>query len=156
MSINELSISELQEKMQSGALTSHAITEHFLNRIQTLDHSGPNLRSVVEVNPEARLIAQSLDRERKEGKIHSPLHGIPILLKDNIDTADSMLTTAGSLALIDSRPEHDAFLVSRLRDAGVVILGKGNLSEWANSRGRGYRNEWLDYLSGKCQRYRRY
>jgi amidase len=142
MRIDELSISPLQEKMQSGALTSQDITEHFLNRIQSLDHSGPNLRSVIEVNPEARLIAEALDCERAAGKVRSPLHGIPILLKDNIDTADSMLTTAGSLALIDSRPENDAFLVSSLRAAGAVIFGKGNLSEWANSRGRGAISGW--------------
>jgi amidase len=142
VSIDESSIAALQEKMQSGELTALSVIEHFLKRIDTLDHSGPTLRSVVEVNPEARLIAADLDRERRSGKVLSPLHGIPILLKDNIDTTDSMLTTAGSLALVDSRPEEDAFIVSRIRDAGAVILGKGNLSEWANSRGRGAISGW--------------
>jgi hypothetical protein len=99
-----------------------------------MDKHGPAINSVIELNPDALAIAEALDRERKEGKARGPLHGIPVLIKDNIDTADKMMTTAGSLALADSTPPKDAFVVERLRDAGAVILGKTNLSEWANFR----------------------
>jgi amidase len=140
--LDEMSVAQLQERMAGGDLTSHALTAHFIARIETLDRSGPRLNSVVEVNPDALAIADALDAERSSGRLRGPLHGIPILLKDNIDTADRMLTTAGSLALLDSRPERDAFIVTRLREAGVVILGKTNLSEWANFRSTRSSSGW--------------
>lgn len=128
----EITIAELQAQMRVGKISSRRLTEMYLERIKHLDSK---LKSVIEVNPEAVAIAEQLDRERKRGKIRSALHGIPILVKDNIDTADKMLTTAGSLALVDApTPKHDAFVVQRLRKAGAVIIGKTNLSEWANFR----------------------
>jgi amidase len=132
--MEELSISDLQASMQSGALTSRQVVEGYLERIASIDRAGPRLNAVIELNPDALEIADGLDRERKQGGIHGPLHGIPILLKDNIDTADKMMTTAGSLALEGHIAVQDAFLVDRLRQAGAVILGKANLSEWANFR----------------------
>ena len=128
----EVTIADLQAKMRSGTLTSKRIVEMYLERIKILD---PKTRSVIEINPDAIVIAERLDAERKRGKVRSMLHGVPILIKDNIDTADKMLTTAGSLALVDApRPKEDAFVVQQLRKAGAVILGKTNLSEWANFR----------------------
>jgi amidase len=128
----EITINELQAKMRSGALTSRRIVEMYIERIRQID---PKLRSVIEVNPDALAIADQLDRERRRGKVRSMLHGVPILIKDNIDTADKMLTTAGSLALVDAPvPRKDAFIVERMRKAGAVLLGKTNLSEWANFR----------------------
>ena len=128
----EVTIAELQAKMRAGQLTSRRIVEMYIARIREID---PKLRSVIEVNPDALVIADQLDRERKRKKVRSMLHGIPILIKDNIDTADKMLTTAGSLALVDAPlPREDAFVVQQLRKAGAVILGKTNLSEWANFR----------------------
>ena len=132
--MEELSISDLQASMQSGALTSRQVVEGYLERIASIDRASPRLNAVIELNPDALEIADGLDRERKQGGIHGPLHGIPILLKDNIDTADKMMTTAGSLALEGHIAVQDAFLVDRLRQAGAVILGKANLSEWANFR----------------------
>jgi amidase len=130
--IVELTIADAQARMASGKLTSRRLVEMYLERIKEID---VKLRSVIEVNPDALAIADQLDRERKRGKNRGPLHGIPILIKDNIDTADKMLTTAGSLALVDAPvPKHDAFVVGRLRKAGAVIIGKTNLSEWANFR----------------------
>ncbi len=129
----EATVAELQQKMQSGALSSHALTQAYLDRIAAIDASGPGLNSVIELNPDALKDADALDAERKAGKTRGPLHGIPILLKDNID-ATPMVNSAGSLALADNRPTADAFLVARLRAAGAVILGKTNLSEWANFR----------------------
>ena len=130
--INEITIAELQAKMKSGELTSRRITEMYLERIREID---PKLRSVIETNPDALQIADEMDKERKKGKMRSMLHGVPVLIKDNIDTADRMKTTAGSLALIDApTPERDAFIAERLRKAGAVIIGKTNLSEWANFR----------------------
>lgn len=130
--LNEITIAELQAKMKSGELTARRIAEMYIERIKAID---PKLRSVVEVNPDALKIADKLDKERKKGKIRSILHGIPILIKDNIDTADQMKTTAGSLALMDAPPpKKDAFVAEKLREAGAVILGKTNLSEWANFR----------------------
>jgi len=129
---NEITIAELQAKMKSGELTARRIAEMYIERIKAID---PKLRSVVEINAEALKIADELDKERKKGKIRSILHGIPILIKDNIDTADQMKTTAGSLALVDAPvPKRDAFVAEKLRKAGAVILGKTNLSEWANFR----------------------
>ena len=136
----EVTIAELQARMRSGRLTARRLAEMYLERIRVVDS---RTRSVVEINPDALAIADQLDRERKNGRTRSMLHGIPILLKDNIDTADRMLTTAGSLALIDApRPKRDAYVVERLRKAGVVILGKTNLSEWANFRGQRSISGW--------------
>ncbi|CAN5266885.1 amidase [soil metagenome] len=136
----EASIAELQAKMRSGQLTAKRLTEMYIERIKQID---TKTRSVVEINPDALAIADQLDKERKRGKVRSPMHGIPILIKDNIDTADQMLTTAGSLALVDApRPKNDAFVVERLRKAGAVILGKTNLSEWANFRGQRSISGW--------------
>ena len=118
--------------MQGGRLTSLRLTERFLERVEAYDRSGPRLNAVLEVNPEAREIAQALDRERASGGSRGPLHGIPIFLKDNIATADRLHTSAGSLALKDCIAPRDAFLVTRLREAGAVILGKANMTEWAN------------------------
>ena len=140
--LDEATISDLGEAMGSGKLTARAIAEKYLARIEAIDRRGPALRSVIELNPEALGIADALDRERKEKGPRGPLHGIPILLKDNIDTADRMSTTAGSLALVGARPPKDAFLVSRLREAGAVLLGKTNLSEWANIRSSHSTSGW--------------
>src|SRR5436190_798812 len=128
----EKSIPELQAAMASGELTSKDLVEGYLGRIQSLN---PLLHSVIEANPDAILIAQRLDDERRSGRVRGPLHGIPILVKDNIATDDKMLTTAGSLALVNSRVPADAVIIHRLREAGAVILGKANLGEWANFRG---------------------
>jgi len=128
----EVTIPELQAKMKSGVLTSRRLVEMYLERIKQVD---TKTRSVLELNPNALAIADQMDKERKKGKLRSPLHGIPVLIKDNIDTADKMHTTAGSLALLDApTPKQDAFVAARLRKAGAVILGKTNLSEWANFR----------------------
>lgn len=132
--MEEYSILELGEKFASGEITAHSLTEDYLQRIESIDKSGPRLNSVIEINPDALDIAEKRDQERKAGKIRGPLHGIPILIKDNIDTRDKMQTTAGSLALEGSHARRDAFLVKRLRSSGAVILGKTNLSEWANFR----------------------
>src|SRR5215467_6404122 len=135
--LEEATISELQAAMDSGQFTARRLAEMYLERIQALDKSGPTLNSILEVNPAVLEIANALDQERQARGPRGPLHGIPLLLKDNIATADRMQTTAGSLALLGSRPPRDAFVVSRLRDAGAVILGKTNLSEWANFRSAG-------------------
>jgi amidase len=130
----ELSIADLQEGIKSGKWTARSLTQMYLERIKRIDREGPALRSVIEVNPDALALADALDRERKDRGPRGPLHGIPVLIKDNIDTADRMATTAGSLALVGARPPRDAFLVARLRQAGALLLGKTNLSEWANAR----------------------
>jgi amidase len=132
--LNEESISSLQEKMTSGKYSSGQITQLYLDRIAAIDKKGPMLNAVIELNPDAMAIAKSLDDERKAGKTRGPLHGIPILIKDNIDTADKMQTTAGALAMEGNHASKDAGVVKKLREAGVVILGKTNLSEWANFR----------------------
>ncbi len=138
--LEQADVSTLQAAMSQGSLTAVALTEHYLARIAELD---PQLRAVLEVNPEALSIAAALDAERAAGTVRSPLHGIPVLLKDNIDTADQMHTTAGSLALLDApTPQRDAFLVTRLREAGAVILGKTNMSEWANFRSTNASSGW--------------
>ena len=128
--------------MQSGRLTARAITEKYLARIEKVDKHGPAVNSVIEVNPEALAIADKLDRERQAKGPRGPLHGIPVLIKDNIATRDRMMTTAGSLALVGARPPKDAFVVKRLREAGAVILGKANLSEWANIRSSHSTSGW--------------
>ena len=140
--LNEVTIAQLQEKMSSGALSSIEITQKYLNRIEQIDKKGPELRAVIEINPEALDIARLLDEERKSGKIRSPLHGIPVLIKDNIDTGDKMQTSAGSLALTGSPAPDDAFIVKKLREAGAVLLGKTNLSEWANFRSTKSSSGW--------------
>ena len=140
--IQERSVAELQSAMQRGELTSHALVQQYLERIESLDQRGPTLRHVLETNPEAFAIADALDAERRAGRTRGPLHGIPVLVKDNIDTADRMTTTAGSLALAGSRPSRDAFVVERLRASGAVILGKTNLSEWANFRSSHSSSGW--------------
>jgi amidase len=132
--LSELTVAELQEGIRSGKFTAHSLTEKYLARIEAIDRNGPTLRSVIELNPDALAIADALDAERKQKGPRGPLHGIPILIKDNIATADRMETTAGSLALVGSKPPHDAFVAKKLRDAGAVLLGKTNLSEWANIR----------------------
>ena len=140
--LNELTVAQLQDAMTSGRYTARRIAELYLQRIQQIDRSGPTLRSVIEVNPDALAIADALDGERRTRGVRGPLHGIPILIKDNIDTADKMMTTAGSLALEGSIAARDAFVVERLRAAGVVILGKANLSEWANFRSSRSTSGW--------------
>ena len=132
--LNELTIDELQKRMQTGELTSRSITEMYLKRIQAIDKNGVALNSVIEVNPDAISIAEAMDKERKQENVRSAMHGIPVLIKDNIDSGDKMMTTAGALALEGNRAKKDAFIISRLRDAGAVLIGKTNLSEWANFR----------------------
>ncbi|SOD93164.1 amidase [Spirosoma fluviale] len=140
--LNEATITELQQKMESGQYSSAAITQLYLDRIQAIDKQGPGLNSVIELNPDALSIANTMDQERKAGKLRGPLHGIPILLKDNIDTGDQMMTTAGALALEGHKAAKDAFVAKKLRDAGAVILGKTNLSEWANFRSTRSSSGW--------------
>ena len=142
--LDELTIDDLQQAMQSGKYSSRSLTEKYLARIQEIDKGGPRINSVIEVNPEALEIAEALDRERKDKDkgARGPLHGIPLLIKDNIDTADRMNTTAGSLALLGSTPPSDAFVAGQLRKAGAVILGKTNLSEWANIRSSHSTSGW--------------
>ena len=128
--------------MTAGKETSESLVKLYLERIDRIDRGGPALNAIIQTNPDALAIARELDRERKEKGPRGPLHGIPILIKDNIDTADRMATTAGSLALLGSKPAEDAFVVERLREAGAVILGKTNLSEWANFRSTRSTSGW--------------
>jgi amidase len=140
--VEERSVAEWQAALARGELTSRQLVERYLQRIESLDAQGPKLRAVLETNPEALDIAATLDAERRAGKLRGPLHGIPILVKDNIDTADRMHTTAGSEALAADRPSRDAFIVERLRAAGAIVLGKTNLSEWANFRSTHSSSGW--------------
>ena len=140
--LEEITITELQEAMKSGRWTARGIAQSYLGRIDTLDKNGPTLNSIIELNPDALAIADAMDRERKAGHVRGPLHGIPIVIKDNIDTADRMRTSAGSLALAENIAARDAFIVARLREAGAVILGKTNLSEWANFRSTHSTSGW--------------
>jgi amidase len=140
--LTENDIDQLQDYMHSGKYTSRRITELYLERIKNFDKQGPGVNSVIEINPEALSIADLMDHERKSGKIRSRMHGIPILIKDNIDTSDKMHTTAGSLALAESIALKDAYIVSKLRDSGAVLLGKTNLSEWANIRSSHSTSGW--------------
>ena len=142
MILPEWTISDLQEGMESGELTARRLVELYTERISEIDKEGPYINSVIELNPDALEIADTLDAERKAGKVRGSLHGIPILLKDNIDTADRMQTTAGSLALEGHIAAKDAFIVKQLRKAGALILGKTNLSEWANFRGKHSVSGW--------------
>lgn len=132
--LDEVTVLDLQAAMRTGRYTARSIAEAYLDRIAAVDSAGPCIRSVLEVNPDALKIADQMDGERRAGRVRSNMHGIPVVIKDNIDTADQMQTTAGSVALVGQRPKQDAFLVGRLREAGAVILGKTNLSEWANFR----------------------
>jgi amidase len=146
----ELTFADLQARMAAGTDTARSLVAKYRQRIEALDQKGPMLRSVLELNPEADAIADQLDAERKAGKVRGPLHGIPILVKDNVDTGDKMTTTAGSLALEGSHAEKDAFVVARLRTAGAIILGKANLSEWANFRGKASSSGWSG-RGGQCR-----
>ena len=138
---DEATVADLQARMAAGTLDSRSLTRAYLDRIAAIDKAGPSINAVIELNPDAMAEAEARDAERKAGKPRGPLHGIPVLLKDNID-AVPMVNSAGSLALADNRPRHDAFLVQRLRDAGAVILGKTNLSEWANFRSSHASSGW--------------
>jgi amidase len=140
--LDENTISGLQEKLNAGTFTSKSITQLYLDRIAAVDKAGPSLNAVVEINPDALKIAGEMDEERKNKKIRGPLHGIPVLIKENIDTADQMQTTAGALALAGNKASKDAHLVKLLRDAGAVLLGKTNLSEWANFRSSRSSSGW--------------
>ncbi len=140
--LDEITFTALADGMKSGQYTSRAITEKYLERIKNIDASGPTLRAVIETNPDALQIADELDKERTAKGPRGPLHGIPILIKDNIDTADKMMTTAGSLALVGARPPKDSYVAQKLRAAGAVILGKTNPSEWANIRSSHATSGW--------------
>jgi amidase len=140
--LNEVTIDILQQKMQSKVYTSRSIAELYLKRINDIDKNGPAINSVIELNPDALSIADAMDKERASGKLRGPLHGIPILIKDNISTGDKMHTTAGALAIADNIYKEDAFIVKKLREAGAVILGKTNLSEWANFRSTHSTSAW--------------
>lgn len=140
--MQEWSISELGSKLASGQLTSRQLAEMYLSRIAMVDEGEDGINAIIEINPDALVIAENLDEERKAGNVRGPLHGIPVLIKDNIDTFDRMSTTAGSLALEGSVALQDASLVKKLRDAGALILGKTNLSEWANFRGTRSTSGW--------------
>ncbi|MDB5031672.1 amidase [Mucilaginibacter sp.] len=140
--LNEITIDILQQKMHSGEYTSSSITQLYLDRIAAIDKDGPKLNAVIEVNKDAMNMAFAMDKERKQHKVRGPLHGIPVLIKDNINTGDNMHTTAGALALADNFAPQDAFIVHQLRAAGAVILGKTNLSEWANFRSTRSTSGW--------------
>ena len=140
--LDEITVTGLQQAMQSGRLTARSIAEKYLARIEAADKHGPSVNSVIEINPEALDIAEKLDRERKARGPRGPLHGIPVLIKDNIATRDRMMTTAGSLALVGARAPKDSFVAKKLREAGAVILGKTNLSEWANIRSSHSTSGW--------------
>ena len=138
----ESTIADLQRMFKEGKASVRSVTELYLSRIEAVDQSGVGLNSVIELNPDALKIADMLDGEMKSGKLRGPLHGVPVLIKDNIDTADRMMNTAGSLALEGNYPERDAYIISQLRAAGAVILGKTNLSEWANFRSNQSSSGW--------------
>src|SRR6266849_4806635 len=140
--LEEATISDLQAAMKSGQETAASLTKKYLQRIAHIDRSGPALNAVIEINPEALAIARALDKERKAEGSRGLLHGVPILLKDNLDTGDRMMTTAGSLALVGSHAPRDSFVAQKLRAAGAVILGKTNLSEWANFRSSRSTSGW--------------
>jgi len=140
--LDETTISDLQDKMKSGTLTSKEIAQWYLKKIEQIDKSGPFLNSVIEINADAITIAEAMDAERKKGKVRSALHGIPVLIKDNINSGDKMMTTAGSLALVGNYASKDAFIIGLLREAGAVLLGKTNLSEFANFRSTHSTSGW--------------
>jgi len=138
----EYTIRDLQDLMSAGTYTAQSLTQMYLERIELLDKQGPALNAIIELNPDALDIAAALDTERSSGQLRGSLHGVPVLLKDNFDTADKMMTTAGSLALVGSNPPRDSFVAHKLRDAGAIILGKTNLSEWANFRSTHSSSGW--------------
>jgi amidase len=140
--LDELTITDLQAGMKARRFSARSLVEKYSRRIEEIDKHGPAINSVIELNPDALSIADQLDQERKAKGPRSPLHGVPVLIKDNIDTADRMMTTAGSLALVGSRPAKDSFVAEKLRAAGAVILGKTNLSEWANIRSSHSTSGW--------------
>ncbi len=140
--LDEITIADLQDGMKSGKFTARSLVEKYSARIAEIDKQGPAINSILELNPDALAIADSLDQERKAKGARGPMHGIPVLIKDNIDTADQMMTTAGSLALVGSKPQQDSFVAQKLRSAGAVILGKTNLSEWANIRSSHSTSGW--------------
>ncbi|HEX9458741.1 MAG TPA: amidase [Thermoanaerobaculia bacterium] len=140
--LEEITLGALQDGMASGRWTARTIAEGYLGRIDAIDKRGPAINTIIELNPEALAIADAMDRERKAGHVRGPLHGIPVVIKDNIDTADRMATSAGSLALAENHAARDAFVAARLREAGAVILGKTNLSEWANFRSTHSTSGW--------------
>jgi amidase len=148
--LEEATIAELQAAMQSGRHTARSLAEAYLARIDSVDRAGPTLTSVIEVNPDTLAIAEVLDAERKAGRKRGPLHGIPVVIKDNIATKDRMMTTAGSLALVGAKAPRDSFVVEQLRRAGAVILGKTNLSEWANFRSSKSSSGWSG-RGGQCK-----
>jgi amidase len=147
--LDEASIGEFQMRMEAGQDTARSIARKYLSRIEALDRRGPSIRSILEINPDAVSIAESLDAERKAGKVRGPLHGVPILVKDNIATSDRMSSAAGSLALDGFHSPKDSFMAKRLRDAGALILGKTNLSEWANFRSTHASSGWSG-RGGQC------
>jgi amidase len=140
--LDEITVAELQDGMKSGNFTARSIAEKYLERIEAIDKRGPALNSVIELNPDALAIADAMDAERKAKGARGPMHGVPVLIKDNIGTADRMMTTAGSLALLGFTPEKDSGVAKRLRELGAVILGKTNLSEWANFRSNHSSSGW--------------
>ncbi len=148
--LDEVTVAELQASMASGEHTARSITELYLGRIEALDGQGPELRSIIELNPDALQIADELDAERAAGNVRGPLHGIPVAIKDNLDTHDGMTTTAGSLALEGSIPPQDSFLAAKLREAGAIILAKANMSEWAYFRGYRATSGW-SARGGQCR-----
>jgi amidase len=140
--LEEATVQQLQDWMRAGRYTARSLAEAYLGRIEAVDRAGPTLRSVIELNPEALAIADAMDAERRSGRVRGPLHGIPVLIKDNVDTGDRMMTTAGSYALDGHPAPRDAFIAEQLRAAGAVILGKTNLSEWANFRSTHASSGW--------------
>jgi amidase len=140
--LDEITVADLQDGMKSGKFTVRSLLEKYQGRIAEIDKQGPAINSIIELNPDALAIADALDQERKTKAVRGPLHGVPVLIKDNIDTADNMMTTAGSLALVGSKPLKDSFVARKLRAAGAVILGKTNLSEWANIRSSHSTSGW--------------
>lgn len=148
--LDEVTVDELQRAMESGERTARSITEQYLSRIEALDRRGPELRAIIETNPDALALADELDAERRAGGLRGPLHGIPVAIKDNIDTHDRLTTTAGSLALEGSIPPRDSFIAERLREAGAIILAKANMSEWAYFRGERATSGW-SARGGQCR-----
>ena len=148
--LQEATLADLERGLESGKYTAHALCESYLARIDDLDRRGPTLRSIIDINPDALRSADELDAERKTRGPRGPLHGIPILIKDNIATADRMATTAGSFALVGAKPPADAAVAARLRAAGAVLLGKANLSEWANFRSNSSSSGW-SARGGQCK-----
>ncbi len=147
--LEEITIAELRSALDAQRISARELVDMYLARIDAIDRNGPRLNSIMEINPDAQAIADALDQELQRGSPRGPMHGIPVLIKDNFDTADQMLTTAGSLALTKSRPQQDATVVQRLREAGAIILGKTTLSEWANFRGFQSSSGWSG-RGGQC------